>query len=74
MNKTINNIFEAAQEGGYTIKEITCNKSGCKVWIERDYLFMECYFDTTKNQFKNHYLSVMNDKFFQQKGINLSNY
>ena len=72
MNKTINNIFEAAKTGGYTIKEITCNKSGCKVWIERDYLFMECYFDLSKNEFKHHYLTQMDDKFILAKGINFS--
>ncbi len=45
-------ILDKLLYGGYTIKEITCTKSGCKVWIERDYLFMECYFDLTKNEFK----------------------
>jgi hypothetical protein len=72
MQKSINNIFEAAEKGGYKVTEITCTKSGCKVWLEREYLFIQCYFDLTKNEFKHHYLSVMDDKFILAKGINFS--
>jgi hypothetical protein len=72
MKKSILSIFEAAEKGGYKVTEINCNKSGCKVWLERDYLFIHCYFDLSKNEFKHHYLSVMDDKFILAKGVNFS--
>ena len=74
MKKSINHIFEAAEIGGFQIKELACNKSGVKVWLEKNYLFFEVYYDISRNVEISHYLTVMEDKYIRSIGITLNQY
>lgn len=73
MQKTINHIFEAAKSGGFEVKEITANKSGITVLLEKDYTFSKVYFEP-KNMLISDYLTAMMDKHNRSLGITLNKY
>ena len=66
MIKSITNICNAADKGGYNIRSLSCTNDTARVTLEKEYYLFECIFDLNQN---NHYLSKMDDKFIRTKGV-----